>query len=546
MSEAKNEKQKVPPGFKHVGSTKDHEVYEHANGHLLHMKRMAEGGFVDAIWDNFTKPEPPINKNNQVNRDPDKKKAADFTKGFTGRAPASVQNKADGGEILPQALLDPVNNPGEGVDNLPQPMTPYDQKMAERDAFMQNQQAGIEAASKDSLQPASATGATLEQPGFSPTIPQSTPQMHKPQVAPSLMNPLESAMATQQAGIMNEARAQGDLGTEQAKLAAKNTENLQQLQADTQQHLSSIDNDLKATYADIKNGHIDPNHYVNSMETPAKVATVIGLILGGYGAGLAGGPNHALEFLNKQIDRDVDAQKANLANKHNLFSANMQLYKNTQDAANMTRMQYAQIYGSQLEEAAAKSKDPMAIARAQQAIGQMKAQYAPTAMQMAYRQALVQGAQSGRVEASQAASELVPEPQRAKAFEELEKTQDKNQAATHLKTVMERIAKLQTLGNRVGSPFQSANEIEALNTALFSKAKSIFGKTSDQEVSILEHNNKIKVSDDQATVKRKIDAMLGMMGEGSSTPVLDAYLKPYGINNYGYKPPAVLNKAKGF
>lgn len=60
---------------------------------------------------------------------------------------------------------------------------------------------------------------------------------------------------------------------------------------------------------------INPDHLWASKSDGEKVLGFLAMVAGGFLAGKNGGPNMALEELNRQIDRDVDAQKANLANQ---------------------------------------------------------------------------------------------------------------------------------------------------------------------------------------------------------------------------------------
>ncbi len=55
-----------------------------------------------------------------------------------------------------------------------------------------------------------------------------------------------------------------------------------------------------------------------------KIGTLFGLLLGGAGAGLTHGPNVVLEMMNKEIDRDLQAQKDEAAKKQTFLSANYQ------------------------------------------------------------------------------------------------------------------------------------------------------------------------------------------------------------------------------
>ncbi len=65
----------------------------------------------------------------------------------------------------------------------------------------------------------------------------------------------------------------------------------------------------------ISQAKIDPERFWNSKTTGSKISSAIFLGLGAAGAIAGGGPNYALQILDKQIGRDIDAQKHNLANK---------------------------------------------------------------------------------------------------------------------------------------------------------------------------------------------------------------------------------------
>jgi hypothetical protein len=115
---------------------------------------------------------------------------------------------------------------------------------------------------------------------------------------------------------------------------------------------------------DLADGHIDPNHFMGSMDTSSKVTTAIGLILGGMGGGLTGQGNPVQAFLDKQIDRDIQAQQANLNKKESLLSANLKQFGNLRDATEMTRVMMMDGVKLGLQKAAAQAQDPIAKARA--------------------------------------------------------------------------------------------------------------------------------------------------------------------------------------
>jgi hypothetical protein len=116
-----------------------------------------------------------------------------------------------------------------------------------------------------------------------------------------------------------------------------------QLQEASLQRQAQIQKDFEAKYQavsakqdalanDIANGKIDGNRWWDSRDTGQKVSATIGMILGGIGAGMTGGPNQALEIIQNAISRDMEAQKANLGKKQSLLSMYVQQGHDVQDA----------------------------------------------------------------------------------------------------------------------------------------------------------------------------------------------------------------------
>ena len=87
----------------------------------------------------------------------------------------------------------------------------------------------------------------------------------------------------------------------------------------------------------VQDGKINPNAYMESLSPGGKAMTAIGLILGGIGGGMTHQGNPALEFLNKQIDRDIEGQKSDLGRKVTLFSMLKDEMGNEKMAHEMTR-----------------------------------------------------------------------------------------------------------------------------------------------------------------------------------------------------------------
>lgn len=173
------------------------------------------------------------------------------------------------------------------------------------------------------------------------------------------------------AAIQGTAQAQMAQATTEQRLAHQQAQANQQFLAQFQQNFKDHQAEVAAATADVKNGHINPNHFVENMSVPAKISTAIGLILGGIGAGKHG-TNPALAYLNKQVENDLDAQKTNQSNKLNLLTALDKKYQNQAVAENMFRAIRYNVYADQMTEAAKKSAGPLAQSQALNAISDWK------------------------------------------------------------------------------------------------------------------------------------------------------------------------------
>lgn len=74
---------------------------------------------------------------------------------------------------------------------------------------------------------------------------------------------------------------------------------------------------------DLATRQIKPESYQNlfaNKSTLGKIGTFFGLLLSGAGSGLGHQPNALLDMMNKEIDRDLDAQKQNRGNAQNFLN----------------------------------------------------------------------------------------------------------------------------------------------------------------------------------------------------------------------------------
>lgn len=512
--------------FKKVSSDQHTTTLQHPDGHKISIAHrglkgelkkqldalpaMAEGGMVESGQ-----------KGNeaefQCKDRPDRGWGAVICKSDGGM----VQNYAEGGEVSGLASQYAQLSEDEKTSNV---STPPRQWTAEE--LAQIGEAGSKVAGawqKDWGVPQEPKAPMLENVNLGSEQPKA------PAASPSSMQGIQSpedimrqSMGMQESGIKAEAAAQGALGQEQAAVYAKRAEEMQNLAQSTQKHLNDLANEGNAIMSDMRKGHIDPNKFWNEKSNMGKAAGIIGLILGGIGGGLTGGKNPALEMLHSQIDRDVDAQKADMQNKNNLMHALNQQFGNTRDAAIMMKALYADAYSDKIAEAAAKSADPIAKARAQQMIGQIHASVAPQLAQMAMRRAVLEGVRGGGLNPETAVPHLVPEPHQKAAFEEVQKHNELSKTITGVTDAMNQVAKLQSTGSRIGNMAQSKSQINALNGRIDFLAKELAGRVSDREMEILS-NSHIGFMDDPQTIQVKIRNLQGMLNDKANYPISNAY-----------------------
>jgi len=204
------------------------------------------------------------------------------------------------------------------------------------------------------------------------------------------MNALQQGMEQYGAGATAEAKAVGELGQKQAAQRDQAIQQRAELEKTNQHNLDWITKEYQDVTHDIRNNLIDPKHYLGEMGAGGKVATAIGLFLGGIGSGITGQSNPAMDFLNKQIDRDIEAQKANLGARENLLGAAFKQFGNMHDATQFTRMVLESNITDQIAKQADLAQSPIAKAKAQMIIGQMQASHAQEIGQMALRRSVME------------------------------------------------------------------------------------------------------------------------------------------------------------
>lgn len=154
-----------------------------------------------------------------------------------------------------------------------------------------------------------------------------------PPPAPSIQTPGKALMA-EAVKVM----------TPEEIISNPNTNVMQKINAHNQMYLEAMkrkaaaDDEFQQQMRDKK---IDPNRVYQNMSTGRKIRTIIGMLLGGMGAGVLKTENPLLKMLNEEIERDVILQKQDKSDAMNLFKMHYERFGDEalahQQAANNLR-----------------------------------------------------------------------------------------------------------------------------------------------------------------------------------------------------------------
>lgn len=341
-------------------------------------------------------------------------------------------------------------------------------------------------------------------------------------------------MNEQKQGIYGQAKAEGVMGNQQAQALQQGQNQLQTLQQNWQATHDQLNKERDGIIKDINAGHIDPNQYWNDKSTGGKISTAIGLILGGMGAGMLHQENPVMSMLNKEIDRNIAAQRVNLEKKNTLLQANREQFRNEADASAMTRVMLSDSISNQLKIAAAKATDPMAKARALQAAGQLDQQAAPLLSQIAMRRAILGNAgQQGGTDPSMAIRVIVPEGQQQNAYKELGEAQGMARAKDNILGSFDKLANLNTLGNRITSPLQTSKQVSAIRDPLIAGlSKETAGRFTESDAKMV-GSLFPATGDSPETTATKRAQLLKLISEKMNFPLLDSFgIKPASFSRF--------------
>lgn len=150
-------------------------------------------------------------------------------------------------------------------------------------------------------------------------------------INPTIAAGLDKSLQAQGAAIQAEARAQAAasrersfaMGLHQSQMEFRQ-EKHQAERAKQLAKIEEVDEEYKGLREEVKAARVDPDHFWKTRHPMQSIALILGAALSDIGRammGKGGGPNPVLQMVEAAIDRDVAAQKAEIAKKQDDLGA---------------------------------------------------------------------------------------------------------------------------------------------------------------------------------------------------------------------------------
>lgn len=210
----------------------------------------------------------------------------------------------------------------------------------------------------------------IESPGVAPTASAEPPVPEIPTLDKFDASQIQNGIALEQQGITDRANEQSRLAKENAAIQDQTNGHLADMAARYKADHDETIARQQAAFDDLSKSPL------KKLDTGFRGA--IAVALGAFGAGLTGGPNYALQIINKRIDDDMKLQMARRNEKQNAINFYREKGFSLDGAYRLARADKTAELAGHLNAAAFASGSPQAIAGAKIASGQLMQKTAST------------------------------------------------------------------------------------------------------------------------------------------------------------------------
>lgn len=314
----------------------------------------------------------------------------------------------------------------------------------------------------------------------------------------------------------------------QAKVAQDLAKSLAAADAAVQAQTAPLQKENDALFQAIKDDKIDPTRLMGHMSTGNKILAAISVALSGIGAGLSGKENMAMGVLQKAIDRDIEAQRADLGKKQTLFSENLRRLGDARAAAAVTKSQLLTVAQAMMGASAAR----IGSAQAQGNHDLMSAQIELQRAQLTQKAAVqVLAQRGGELDPAVFVPRLVPEHHQEAVYKEVERAQNTRRMGASILAAFDQAAKENTALRTGGGMLRTPASVLALHQAMQPTFQDLEGTVRQAAMDNTFKNVTPMPGDMGGTVATKRTALEEYLRSKASAP----RAKSFGINldNFG-------------
>ncbi len=360
-----------------------------------------------------------------------------------------------------------------------------------------------------------ATPASQE----APPMEQSAPEQNPAEPLPQSQERIPASIPNADTIVEKAAMGQSDLDQQLAQNQADYQALVQKQQADDKRF-----SDLVASKK------LDANRFMNDKNFGQKVAIGLSLALGGVGAGMTGTPNQALEVLNNNINRDIEAQKNDQSKAINLWKMNHESLRDQQAATLQTRNQMLEVAKVKMDELMGTAPGPMAMQKAaalrtQIQAEQMQNQFAISRSKMMSNLLNEQngsGGATGQLSKRDPASMvpyLVSNEMQKPVFQEIQDRQNITANGPTILKAFDQAVKDKGLGSLKINPAS----INALHQGMLPLFKDVDGTVRQAAMDESFHNLTPSMLDSDTKVKEKRQALVDWIQSKHAAPIAKGF-----------------------
>lgn len=345
------------------------------------------------------------------------------------------------------------------------------------------------------------------------------------QQAPMPQSPGQSIgqMEQQYTGAVNAAtKGQIEQNKQMAALYQDQTERQEATMFKAQEALAGYQKQYDELAADVAANKVDPDRYWNSKTEGQKTRTILGLLLSGLGGNKGGG---AIGMLQKNIERDIEAQKMDLGKKENLLAANLRAQGSILQAEQATRLQMAAITQGQAQRIAAQTSDPMVKLRSQQMLLGFQQWAMPLKAQLAaadaQRSMALQAAKSG--DPAKLVPHLVPKEHQKQAFSEIQSAQNTKHMSKNILESFEQAVDENTVMKTGAGFLRTPGSVKALHQHMQPTFQDLEGTVRQAAMDNTFKNVTPMPGDSEHTISQKRKALQQYLQSKLSAPTAKAY-----------------------